>query len=574
MPSFYLVQDESNKAEIGRNMPELILYNKTQAVLRCPLHSQTLTIGQNPSNDISLPDDQAAPFLCVIEKTSAGDYVIHDRSGQGIEIDGVKKTDHQLAHGDNIALGYLSAVFQIQKLSKPVRQTQVARRTGSLQKSQTGELTRTDVRLRLPHSHQNRRMDIPEDGLRVGADPENDIVLDDKFTSTFHAQFYRRGEKIFLRDLDSTNGTFVDEVRIMEAEVSAPMRIRFGEETFHLESHQEQEPIGEPVGEGPWICGQMLTNDPEFAQVFQLIEKVAAHDASICILGETGCGKELVALAIHELSGRIGRPFVPLNCAAIPSNLIESVLFGHEMGAFTGADRMQRGVFEEAQNGTLFLDEIGELPLEMQAKLLRVLETRQVRRLGGRSEIDIHVRIVSATHRDLIGHTNEGRFREDLLHRLYVIPIQLPPLRERPTDINFLANHFLVELCPDDEPMRFSPGAEDKLRRHPFPGNIRELKNTIQRAIILSFSATQINESAIQFITTQLQDATESGKVYKKGMTLEDIERQVLQEALQAWGNATKAAQALGLPKTTFWRRATALGIMKKHMDEKDEQNL
>jgi DNA-binding NtrC family response regulator len=318
--------------------------------------------------------------------------------------------------------------------------------------------------------------------------------------------------------------------------------------------------VAEQEGDGPWRCGDLVTADRDFARTFALIEKVAVHDATVCVFGETGTGKELVAQALHKLSGRRGGPFVPLNCAAVPQNLVESELFGHEKGAFTGADRQRKGAFEEAHGGTVFLDEVGELPLDVQAKLLRVLETHAVRRVGGRGDVAVDVRVVAATHRDLAKHVQEGKFREDLLHRLYVIPLRLPPLRERPADLAHLARHFCATLSPAARKVTLVDAADRKLRGHAFPGNVRELKNVIQRAIILGDGKT-VTERDVEFVPPTWTETAQAGQVYRKGMTMDDIEREALRHALAAYGSASEAARALGMPKTTFWRRANALGL-------------
>ena len=306
----------------------------------------------------------------------------------------------------------------------------------------------------------------------------------------------------------------------------------------------------------------MHTADPGFAKTFALIEKIAPHDASVCIFGETGTGKELVAHALHTLSGRKNGPFVALNCAAFPEELIESELFGHEKGAFTGADKQRKGAFEEADRGTLFLDEIGELPMEMQAKLLRVLEARAVRRLGGRGDIPVDVRIVCATHRDLVQHVKLGRFREDLLHRIYVIPVKLPPLRDRPVDIAHLARHFVASISPRASVVVTDKG-QAKLRTHPFPGNVRELRNVIQRALIMGDGVT-IDVDDIAFIPITLDEVKDGAALYKKGMTMDDVERAAIEAALTAHGSLGEAAKALGIATTTWWRKATAFGIVQE----------
>ena len=552
-------------------MPELMLLSEGKPILRCPLHGQAVSVGKSAANDISVPDESLPSLHCSFEPIPGGLYRVVDRGGQSVFVGRDGKRDEyehkDLEDGDEIQLGHLvgkfSAVAEGGEQPAPSLRVEGAQRTGILRTSQDGQkLTRVDLRLRLPAAAGGGVIEIPPAGLRFGANPDNDIVIDDGFVSAFHAQIFLKGERLFVRDLDSTNGTFVGAVRVVEAEVPMGATLKLGKVEMQIDTSENDEPTTAPSGDGPWKCGDLVTADAGFARTFALIEKVAPHDATVCVFGETGTGKELVAQALHRLSGRRGGPLVPLNCAAVPQNLIESELFGHEKGAFTGADKLRVGAFEEANKGTIFLDEVGELASDVQAKLLRVLETRSVRRLGGRGDIAIDVRIVCATHRDLVQHVKEGKFREDLLHRLYVIPIKLPSLRERPVDIVQLARHFLTMLSPQ-KGAKLTEGAEKKLRNHPFPGNVRELRNVVQRALIMG-DGKQVTEKDVAFIPVTLAEATMVGQVYKAGMTMDDIEREAYRGALKSYGSASEAARALGLPKTTFWRRATALGLLNK----------
>lgn len=539
-------------------MAELLLFSGDTAVLRVPLHGQSLTVGRSLVNDISIPDEDFPLFACTFEPGATGHYRVVDKSGTGLLLDGKKIFDELLKDGATLTFGHLVARFN---RSKDERKEQGGgQRTGILKTRADGKITRTDVRLRLP---DGTRLDIPAAGLRVGALPDNDIVIDDGFVSSYHAQIFARGERLFVRDLDSTNGTFIGDVRVVEAEVPVGSALRFGKASIKVEGNDVDLDLAEgPKGKGPWRCATLHTADPGFAKTFALIEKIAPHDASVCIFGETGTGKELVAHALHTLSGRKNGPFVALNCAAFPEELIESELFGHEKGAFTGADKQRKGAFEEADRGTLFLDEIGELPMEMQAKLLRVLEARAVRRLGGRGDIPVDVRIVCATHRDLVQHVKLGRFREDLLHRIYVIPVKLPPLRDRPVDIAHLARHFVASISPRASVVVTDKG-QAKLRTHPFPGNVRELRNVIQRALIMGDGVT-IDVDDIAFIPITLDEVKDGAALYKKGMTMDDVERAAIEAALTAHGSLGEAAKALGIAKTTLWRKATAFGIVKE----------
>ena len=232
----------------------------------------------------------------------------------------------------------------------------------------------------------------------------------------------------------------------------------------------------------------ILGQSEKMLDVFKTIEKVARTDTTVYIHGESGTGKELVARAIHDHSSRQDEPFVGVNCAAIPSTLLESELFGHEKGAFTGAHKRKLGRFELAQGGTLFLDEIGDVPLEMQAKLLRAIQEKQIERVGGEAPVDVDVRIVSATHRDITEMVREGTFREDLLYRLHIIPVDLPPLRDRVGDIPLLAEHFLAKLAPrtNAQVKAFEPSALAALKAYRWPGNVRELENVVEQALVFA----------------------------------------------------------------------------------------
>lgn len=547
-------------------MPELLLFSGDTAVLRCPLFGQSVSVGKSGANDISLPDEDAPPLLCSFEPAGTGRYRVVDRSGWGLSRGGERMPERDLEDGDEIPLGRLVARYSSRGATDARPPVSSGQRTGILRTRADGELCRVDLRLRLPPSLGGAAIPIPEQGLRLGASADNDVVVDDGFVSSFHAQVFLRGERLFVRDLDSTNGTFIANVRVIEAEVRADAVLRLGQTELRVEPVETREDVKAPGGKGPWRCGDLVTSDAGFAKTFALLEKVAPHDAAVLIHGETGTGKELVARALHELSGRSKGPLVALNCAAIPQNLIESELFGHEKGAFTGADRQHRGVFEQADKGTLFLDEVGELPLDLQAKLLRVLETRTLRRVGGRGDLAVDVRVVAATHRDLVEHVREGKFREDLLHRLYVIALKLPPLRQRRSDIPFLARHLSQLLSPTGKPVPLSAAAEQKLKRHPFPGNVRELRNVLQRALILG-DGKVVGEADVEFLPITLGEQTQAGALYRPGMTLEEIEREAFRQALAAFDSAAEAARSLGMPKTTFWRRATALGLLDKKLD-------
>ncbi len=300
----------------------------------------------------------------------------------------------------------------------------------------------------------------------------------------------------------------------------------------------------------------MIGSGPAMQRVFDLVKKVAPSNASVVIAGESGTGKEVVARAVHNLSPRKDKPFVALNCAAIPATLIESELFGYEKGAFTGADQRRLGNFELAHNGTLFLDEIGELPLELQAKFLRVLEERKIRRLGGRVDVEIDVRVVCATNRDLKEDIRRGRFREDLYFRLHVFTILLPTLKERREDVPLLVHHFIEKFNAETgkRVQGVSPAALAVLQGYAWPGNIRELRNTVERAMILA-EGDVIGE---EHLPPDMQGARQEAATLRLplGIPMDKVEKEYILASLQKnAGNKARTAEVLGISEKTLYNK-------------------
>ncbi len=295
------------------------------------------------------------------------------------------------------------------------------------------------------------------------------------------------------------------------------------------------------------------------------IGRVAASETRVCILGETGTGKELVARALHESSARRAAPFVTVNCAAVPAELIESELFGHEKGAFTGALARHLGKFEQAHGGTLFLDEIGDMPLPMQAKLLRVLEEGEIERVGGDRRIAVDVRVLTATHRDLEALVRAGQFRADLFHRIYVFPLRLPSLRERREDVPALVEHFARQVTGQNgwKPVAFTAEAIDELKKYEWPGNVRELRNFVERLLLMA-KGGEVNEATVFSVLPRHQPdnsplAPMSGTLAER---VESFEReQVLLELKAHQFHMTNAARALGLERSHLYKKCQQLGI-------------
>lgn len=385
--------------------------------------------------------------------------------------------------------------------------------------------------------------------FRIGRHPSNDLTLPDEEISRFHLVVEKRDDAWWVLD-QSRNGTFVNHRRIDSAPLKDKDEIKVGvwRVVFVADADggEKETVVQKKKKEAPSFHGMIGQSEP-MKRVFSMIEKVAPTMMTALIMGETGTGKELVARAIHDLSPRERRAFVPLNCGAISPQLIESELFGHERGAFTGALNRHLGAFEQARGGTLFLDEIGELPVELQPKLLRVLEEKRFRRVGGTEEIEADVRIIAATHRNLEAWAREGKFREDLYFRLYTVPVSLPPLRERAGDIPHLVSSFM-------DSKEISPEALQRLVDYPWRGNVRELKNVITRSLL--FSENQIlRPTDILFLSDENKSSRPS---------LENVEREAIVSALRQndW-NKTRAAEALGIAKSTLFNKLREYQIKK-----------
>jgi two-component system, NtrC family, nitrogen regulation response regulator NtrX len=313
-------------------------------------------------------------------------------------------------------------------------------------------------------------------------------------------------------------------------------------------------------------------------KIMAQVERVAASETRVCILGETGTGKELIARTIHERSTRAAEPFITLNCAAVPAELIESELFGHEKGSFTGAAARHVGKFEQANKGTIFLDEIGDMPLAMQAKLLRVLEEGEVERIGSDKPMRVDVRVLVATHRDLETRVREEKFRQDLFHRVYVFPLTLPPLRERREDIPALVAHFAAQVCAQNgwKPVSFSAEAMKELQSHRWPGNIRELRNMVERLMLLATDG-QVDRPTVELALPAGGSGSGFSTTFSSGSLSERVdafERDViLSELKRAHSNVSLAAKSLGLERSHLYKKAEQLGIDLKSVRREQESN-
>ncbi len=409
------------------------------------------------------------------------------------------------------------------------------------------------------------------DVIRIGGRRGSDIPLTDPTVSRRHAEIVRTPDGVLLRDLESTNGTFVGPVRIREVFLGPETRFRVGRTEMIFT--REEEVIDIHPSEQASFEG-MIGASVAMRQVFAILERIAPTNLTVLITGETGTGKELASRATHARSSRAHGPFVVFDCGAAPENLIESELFGHNRGAFTGAVGERPGVFEQAHTGTIFLDEIGELPLELQPKLLRVLEQREVRRVGGSRTKPIDVRVVAATNRNLREDVEQGKFREDLYYRLAVVEVKLPPLRERISDLPDLISRLLSQADHNFGITSASSEVMSIFESYRWPGNVRELNNAITRALPFCTG----NQITIDALPESLRAASASRRITDPAATvlpsagaampfkdakdqlIDAFEREYLLDLLERHsGNVSRAARAAHMDRKSITR------LMKKH---------
>jgi transcriptional regulator with PAS, ATPase and Fis domain len=394
----------------------------------------------------------------------------------------------------------------------------------------------------------------------IGSSPECDLVLADPRVSRRHCQVELTEQGVVLRDLGSKNGVLFGDLPVFSARLPLGKRATIGGSTLAVRAAGETTvlPLSFSARFGEAIGGSI-----PMRALFARLERAAATDETILLLGESGTGKELLARGIHDQSPRRSGPFVVFDCSAVAPNLIEAELFGVVKGAFTGAHKDRPGLLEQAGGGTLFIDELGELPLELQPKLLRALESRQVRRVGGAGYQSVDARVVAATHRDLQGRVASGAFREDLYYRLAVVTALVPPLRDRRDDIALLAERFLAAQSPPRALADLPPNALDMLKAHHWPGNVRELRNTIARLTLFpdTTELTQVRSSPRPgegglgaLVRMPLREARE--------VVVEQFERAYLSARLQEHaGHVARAAEAMGVSRQMVYRLMDRYGL-------------
>jgi DNA-binding NtrC family response regulator len=411
----------------------------------------------------------------------------------------------------------------------------------------TGEQVVTTLRVEVVDGPDRGKHATSTDALSVGTGKDNVLAVGDFTVSRYHLEIAVRAGGVMVTDLGSTNGTYVGAVRIERALIPPGTLVKLGGTTIRFDDAGRRTIKLEDRAHE--LAG-MLARSPQMLKLFADVERVAPTSTSVLVVGESGTGKERVAEALHARSPRARAPLVTIDCGALASTLLSSELFGHERGAFTGADRTYIGAFERAQGGTVFLDEIGELPSADQVALLGVLERRRFRRVGGTQEIELDARVIAATNRDLRSEVNSGRFRHDLYHRLAVVVLKLAPLRDRREDIALLIEHFARELGAEG-PIESVFGDEQLARwlRHPWPGNIRELRNAVEASIVVGPQLT--GEMPAQL--GAVDDDTAPLPPYKdaRAQVVGDFERNYLTRLMQeAGGNVSRAARAARMDRS------------------------
>ena len=378
----------------------------------------------------------------------------------------------------------------------------------------------------------------------IGQSPACAIRLEDPLVSRRHASLEWDGPRLRLRDVGSTNGTFVQGVPVVEAFVRGGETVQLGDTRLRVERGEKG---AAPLPMRAQFGGTLGTSEA-MRRVYVLAQKLARADVPMIVEGETGTGKEVLAESIHAMGPRKDGPFVVFDCTAVAENLLESELFGHERGAFTGAVATRRGVFEQADGGTLLIDEIGDLALDLQAKLLRAIERSEIRRVGGEKWIRVDVRVVAATRRDLDLEVQKGRFRDDLFYRLAVGRVELPPLRRRTGDVSFLAHHFWTELGGQGP---IPPALLERLEAHAWPGNVRELRNAVARALVMgeperALASARAPERERDFFEWLLAERLPLPEARQRAAA--ELEQRYVERAVaEHGGNVTHAAAASGV---------------------------
>lgn len=536
-------------------MAELIFKRRGEEVMHYNLNHAVVRMGRGASNDISFPESerQISRFHATLEQRDQRFY-LRDLTGNGIAVNGISKQETWLKDGDIFDLGKWDVLFRAETRSSH-QPTLIQQEADTLPMISDANHAGQAV-LTFQKDGQERCVRLDQPAFTIGSSDQAHLLLSDPHVSSLHCRIYRKDSRYYLRDLDSTNGTWVNGMKVVEVELPDEAEIYLGQ--FPLKFAQREGEAPQEETTFPGFSG-MVSQDPAMHKMFGWVQKMAQNDMPVLIQGPSGVGKELVARALHEEGPRRNQPFIALNCGSISRELIESALFGHEKGAFTGAIQSRMGAFEQAGGGTLFLDEVGDMPLEQQVALLRVLESGTFRRVGGSEELQTQARVITATHKPLNLGVEEGWFREDLYFRINVLFLPIPSLSDRNADIPLLCQYFLQSYAGHRD-LAISPGAMKKLQNHSWPGNVRELRNVLQRAIVL-VDGLDISEDDI-ILQTMPGARRDSASDSAPAVTLQENEKITIEQALrQTEGVVSEAARILDVGRSSLYSKMKRLGI-------------
>ncbi len=505
------------------------LYREQTLVLRLPLGERPLELGSAPGCDLTLDDPELAERQWLLMRQH-GTVVLYDVSARARS-----RRGQHVPFGERLALGRHYAL--VREANGDAREHPQIR--GASRDTESLHVARTPARwlgIVVGRGSDARALRVGDSPLHIGRAQQSELVLSDRAVSERHCRLEPCGQGLLVRDLGSCNGTVVNGVRVETAFVQRGAHIRIGRSDLYV-VERESDVSFDPRA--------LVARSAVMLSTLAEVERAAPLDWPALVLGESGTGKEAIARMLHDRSARKGHAYVTINAGGVPAELVESELFGHERGAFTGAHGVRRGVFEQADGGTLFLDEIGELPLTMQARLLRVLECGEVRRVGAESARSVNVRLVCATHRDLRSLAATGAFRADLYFRIARSVIELPPLRARREDIGPIAEHVLGGLASMLGSKTLSRAALERLGGYSWPGNVRELRNVVSAAAASGGGPT-IERDDIERALSQLS-----------ARPTDALNESAVQDAIaQHGGNISAAARALGVPRSTLRDRA------------------
>ncbi len=529
---------------------------RSEEIMHYPLHQATTRIGRGVNNDIAFPEAerQISRFHALVENRK-DTFWLRDLTGHGILVNQESQREVVLNEGDVFSVGQWELVFRLQSQAQN-QPTIIQRDADTLPMIENSPAIQVGL-LSFEQDGRQRELQLEQGAIQIGSSTQAEICINNSYISGFHCRIFYKQGRYHIRDLESRNGVWLNGIKVVEAEIPDQAEIYLGKFPlqFRYLSVVETET---PDMEIPGFAG-IVSQDAAMERLFTLIKRMADNDLPVFIQGESGVGKELVARALHNESSRRSLPFVAFNCGAISHDLIGSFLFGHEKGAFTGASQARVGAFEEAGEGTLFLDEIGDMPLEQQVALLRVLEGGSFRRVGGVQEKISAARVITATHRNLAEGVREGWFREDLFYRISVLQLPIPPLRERPGDILLLADFFLQHFA-GQRGLRFSEAARAKLQVYGWPGNVRELRNTIQRALVMT-NGLDIGPDDIMLQAVSFAGGGNSTQE-PSPVSLEETEKQTILQALEAskWV-VSDAAKILSISRSSLYNKMKRLNI-------------